>query len=517
MFCPKCGKELKGTPKFCPGCGAALNSAAAKKPEQKPVQEPVQKPIQTAKKVKASEKKPTASIHAAEKAVQTGTTVKSSMLGVKIALGILGVAAVGVAAGAGYYLNAGNKNDSSADAILEAGKASDTSDEGSGEDATLVEETTAADPGENVDEINRKAIAEYRNYLLSKKDLALEDGGIGDFAIIDVNGDGIWEMSVTNINMPDCYSAAQTSSFIWYSDNQLHEDSLSLPYHIFDFSTGKIGSWYIHTGDNALYAYQFDGKQVSELGNWDVADSLNFNTSAEIQQVIQEINQTTGTHQTDSVTMVKINEQNLDEYVSGNGKSTGYETDSEPFSSILEYALEEVQAQEAEQQASAEASSQSAGSIVLSEPNGDQAVAGINATVQNIINSNAFAVDGERVSLAKCLEKIRCIETDRLYEQTYKPFTDERPNLDAAFRKAGYQNATIAYFYDPSAAPNSYSEPIYIYLIADGKHYQYYIQNGKVIRRVAPEAITSNVEINFFLKALIADGAAWHEEGGLSG
>ena len=123
MFCPKCGKELKGTPKFCPGCGAALNSAAAKKPEQKPVQEPVQKPIQTAKKVKASEKKPTASIHAAEKAVQTGTTVKSSMLGVKIALGILGVAAVGVAAGAGYYLNAGNKNDSSADAILEAGKA----------------------------------------------------------------------------------------------------------------------------------------------------------------------------------------------------------------------------------------------------------------------------------------------------------------------------------------------------------------------------------------------------------
>lgn len=331
MFCPKCGKELKGTPKFCPGCGAALNSAAAKKPEQKPVQEPTQ----AANKIKAADNKPTTSVHTAEKAVQTGASMKSSMLGVKIALGILGVAAVAGAAGAGYYLSAENKNDASADARLEAEKDSDTSDEVSGEDEILAEETTAAD--------------------------------------------------------------------------------------------------------------------------------------------------------------------------------------AELFSSVPQDVLEEVQAQEAEQQqASAKASSQAVSSIVLSEPNGDQAVAGINATVQNIINSYEFAGDGESVSLAKCLEKIRCIETDRLYEQTYKPFTNDRPNLDAAFRKAGYQNATIAYFYDPSAAPNTYSEPIYIYLIADGRHYQYYIQNGKVIRRVAPEATTSNVEINFFLKALIEDGAAWHEEGGLS-
>lgn len=516
MFCPKCGKELKGTPKFCPGCGAALNSAAAKKPEQKPVQEPVQKPTQTANKVNASDKKPTASIHAAEKTVQTGTTVKSSMLGVKIALGILGVAAVGGAAGAGYYLNAGNKNDASVDAILEAGKASDTSDEVSGEDATLVEETNAADLGENVDEINRKAIAEYRNYLLSKKDLAANEGGLGAFSILDINGDGIWEMSATAANLPDA-SYLAPSLIIWYSDGALHEEELNEPYNIYDFSTGKVGAFCIHTGETDLCTYQFDGKQLRKIGEWSVQDRLESNTSAEIKQVMQEIDQTTGANQMDLDTMVDITEQNLDEYVSGRGKSTGYKTDAELFSSVLQEALEEVQAQEAEQQASAEASSQSTGSIVLSEPNGDQAVAGINATVQNIINSNVFAVDGESVSLAKCLEKIRCIETDRLYEQTYKPFTDERPNLDAAFRKAGYQNATIAYFYDPSAAPNSYSEPIYIYLIADGKHYQYYIQNGKVIRRVAPEAITSNVEINFFLKALIEDGAAWHEEGGLSG
>ena len=147
MFCPKCGKELKGTPKFCPGCGAALNSAAAKKPEQKPVQ----KPTQTADPIKAPDKKPTASIHAAEKAVQTERNVKSSMLGVKIALGILGVAAVAGAAGAGYYLSAGNKNDASADAILKAEKDSDTSDEVSGENEALAEETTAADAGENVE------------------------------------------------------------------------------------------------------------------------------------------------------------------------------------------------------------------------------------------------------------------------------------------------------------------------------------------------------------------------------
>ena len=367
-----------------------------------------------------------------------------------------------------------------------------------------------------MDEINRKAIAEYRNYLLSKKDLAANEGGLGAFSILDINGDGIWEMSATAANLPDA-SYLAPSLIIWYSDGALHEEELNEPYNIYDFSTGKVGAYCIHTGETDLCTYQFDGKQLSKIGEWSVQDRLESNTSAEIKQVMQEIDQTTGAQQMDLDTMVDITKQNLDEYVSGSGKSTGHKTNAELFSSVLQEALEEVQAQEAEQQASAEASSQSAGSIVLSEPNGDQAVAGINATVQNIINSNVFAVDGERVALAKCLEKIRCIETDRLYEQTYKPFTGERPNLDAAFRKAGYQNATIAYFYDPSAAPNSYSEPIYIYLIVDGKHYQYYIQNGKVIRRVAPEAITSNVEINFFLKALIEDGAVWHQEGGLSG
>lgn len=30
MYCPKCGKELKGTPKFCSGCGAPLNQVAKK-------------------------------------------------------------------------------------------------------------------------------------------------------------------------------------------------------------------------------------------------------------------------------------------------------------------------------------------------------------------------------------------------------------------------------------------------------------------------------------------------------
>ena len=25
MFCPKCGKEIEGSPKFCPSCGAAIS------------------------------------------------------------------------------------------------------------------------------------------------------------------------------------------------------------------------------------------------------------------------------------------------------------------------------------------------------------------------------------------------------------------------------------------------------------------------------------------------------------
>lgn len=330
MICPKCGREQIKPSKFCTYCGAQMDIAAS-------------------------------------------TAVKAGAVGLttKIAIGAAGVClAAGVGAvglhmrhnwGAGKAVVAEKESGENNDETSEE-KLAENADETSAE---TVDASAESDETENVDEINREAVAAYRKYVLEKRELPIENGGISTFSVIDLNNDGIFEMIVDNSNMEGSCTAYNRDTFIWYADGKIHELS--------------------------LYPGVF------------------------------------------------------------------------------------------------------------------------------FINSNVFAVDGERVSLAKCLEKIRCIETDRLYEQTYKPFTDERPNLDAAFRKAGYQNATIAYFYDPSAAPNSYSDPIYIYLIADGKHYQYYIQNGKVIRRVAPEAITSNVEINFFLKALIEDGAAWHEEGGLSG
>lgn len=191
-------------------------------------------------------------------------------------------------------------------------------------------------------------------------------------------------------------------------------------------------------------------------------------------------------------------------------------SDTESYSESSQDTNESVKVEETEQSTHHEIPVQSNDNFVLSDPKGDQAVAEINAMVQNILILGESAINGQRTSLEECMEQIGCIENDRLYEQTYTSFAEIRPNLDAAFRKAGYKDATVSYFYDPSAAPGTYSEPVYIYLIVDGKHYQYYVRDGKVIRRVAPEATSSHVEINFFLKALIEDGAAWHEEGGLS-
>ena len=63
MFCTSCGKNIRDDAKFCPCCGAAVNTEAAAEPQQAPTEplaqanrpaEPVQAvPVQTAAPIQA--------------------------------------------------------------------------------------------------------------------------------------------------------------------------------------------------------------------------------------------------------------------------------------------------------------------------------------------------------------------------------------------------------------------------------------------------------------------------------
>lgn len=515
MYCPKCGKELKGTPKFCSGCGAPLNHVAKKETDT------------------ALIRKISAKVEPTETMDQIGLTGQPekarSFGGIKIAAGVIGAAVIAAAVGTGIYMFNGHSTGTSdeKETIAKEKEVETSEDQLSETEAAESEETEStaatAQAGDSVEEINKQAVAKYREFLTEKAKLSFEEGGCSDFAVMDVNGDGILEMTLTNESMPDAYAAGFATTFVYYHNGVLYAPTLDMPWGIYDYSTGKIGAYYIHSGSTILYAYDYDGAKLKEIGNWEMADLEKYNTSVQMSLTMQEIDEKTGTKYSDSPIYCKPTQENIDKYLTGSGKTTGYERDDHPFSSVFQFALDAVIEQENEMEEKGDGQQSADSSWTPSNPNGNQTVAEINAIVQNTLASGSFAYDGEKATFEKCMEGIRCIETDRLYEQSYKVFAEDRPQLDDAFRQAGYRNAVIAYFYDPSAEPYTYSEPVFIGLTIyvddsgnnDPYHYEYYIRNGQVVRRVAPEATTDNVPVNFFIKALIEDGAKWHQEGGM--
>ena len=313
MICPKCGREQIKPSKFCTYCGAQMDMAAS----------------------------------TAAKAGAVGLTTKIAIGAVGVCLAA-GVGAVGLHMGhnwgAGKAVVAETESGENGDETSEE-KLAENADETSAE---TVDASAESDETENVDEINREAVAAYRKYVLEKRELPIENGGMLEFSVIDVNGDGIFEMEVDNLNMEEAIPIYYAATFLWYVDGKLHEMPL-MPFTSYDFNSGKIGAWESHMGAISLTIYQFDGKQVSTLGTWEASDSTKANTSSEIRQLMKKIDSTVGMNQTMCPSPVDINPENADKYLSNIGMASSLEKAQSSFSNLFQYTLEEVESYEREE------------------------------------------------------------------------------------------------------------------------------------------------------------------------
>ena len=313
MICPKCGREQIKPSKFCTYCGAQMDIAAS----------------------------------TAAKAGAVGLTTKIAIGAAGVCLAA-GVGAVGLHMGhnwgAGKAVVA-EKESGENDAETSEEKFAENADESSDEAVNTSDESNET---QNVDEINREAVAAYRKYVLEKRELPIENGGMLEFSVIDVNGDGIFEMEVNNLNMEEAIPIYHAATFLWYVDGKLHEMPL-MPFTSYDFNSGKIGAWESHMGSISLTIYQFDGKQVSTLGTWEASDSTKANTSSEIRQLMKEIDSTVGMNQIMCPSPVDINPENADKYLSNIGMASSLEKDQSSFSNLFQYTLEEVESYEREE------------------------------------------------------------------------------------------------------------------------------------------------------------------------
>lgn len=343
MICPKCGREQIKPSKFCMYCGAQMDMNEI---ENEPVNETNEMSGKHSSRRTAS--------HSVHKAASTAAKAGAVGLTTKIAIGAAGVclaAGVGAAGlhmghnwGAGKAvvaeMESGENGDETSEEKL-AGNADETSTE-------TVDASVESDETENVDEINGEAIAAYRKYVLEKRELPIENGGMLEFSVMDVNGDGILEMEMDNLNMDEAIPAYYATTFLWYVDGKLHEMSL-MPFTSYDFNSGKIGAWESHMGEISLTIYQFDGKQVSTLGTWNAADSTTVNSSSEIRQLMKKIDSTVGTNQTMCPSPTDINSENIDKYLSNIGMASSLEKDQSSFSNLFQYTLEDVESYEREE------------------------------------------------------------------------------------------------------------------------------------------------------------------------
>ncbi|MEE0131404.1 MAG: hypothetical protein UEL03_08470 [Clostridium sp.] len=343
MICPKCGREQIKPSKFCTYCGAQMDMNGMENQSFNETNDTSEK--------HSSHR--TAS-HTVHKAASTAAKAGAVGLTTKIAIGAAGVClAAGVGAvglhmghnwGAGKAVVA-EKESGENDAETSEEKFAENADESSDE---AVNTSAESNETQNVDEINREAVAAYRKYVLEKRELPIENGGMLEFSVIDVNGDGIFEMEVNNLNMEEATPIYYAATFLWYVNGKLHEMPL-MPFTSYDFNSGKIGAWESHMGAISLTIYQFDGKQVSTLGTWEASDSTKANTSSEIRQLMKEIDSTVGMNQTMCPSPVDINPENADKYLSNIGMASSLEKDQSSFSNLFQYTLEEVESYEREE------------------------------------------------------------------------------------------------------------------------------------------------------------------------
>ena len=321
MFCPKCGKELKGTPKFCTYCGT-----------------PIMGEIDNAafEETNAAEGHSSRSRAASSAHIASAKTVS---LGIPAKIGI-GAAAICLIAGSAAFGSHMAHRRNSTGTIVATEESTETLEE-----TTLAETTTEAigkteeiqqteeivaesteDPESvRIRETNQQAVAAYRKYLSDRMYLPDnpepgEEGRIGEFCLVDLNQDGVFELFADNLNT-DSSSAGEYMNFLYYQNNSIKEEGL-LPFLIYDPKTSKIISWYSKQG-LFVNTYQYSGNALTELGEWSLIDNPEQMTENDLLETINDAIRVSGNDAGYTGNFVPLTEENLKKYLSSDGIATG--------------------------------------------------------------------------------------------------------------------------------------------------------------------------------------------------
>ena len=320
MFCPKCGKELKGTPKFCTYCGT-------------PIMEEIDKDA-----FEETQHQRHSSHSRTESSARIGSA-KTVTLGIPAKIGI-GAAAICLIAGSAAFGSHMAHRRNSTGTIVATEESTETLKEptlaettteaiGETEDIQQTEETVAesteAPESVRIRETNQQAVTAYRKYLSDRMYLpdnpeSGEEGRIGEFCLVDLNQDGVFELFADNLNTDSC-AAGQHMNFLYYHDNSIKEEGL-LPFLIYDPKNSKIISWYAKTG-LFVNTYQYSGNALTELGEWSLTDSPGLITESEMLETIDDAIRVSGNNAGYTGNFVPLTEENLKKYLSSDGIATG--------------------------------------------------------------------------------------------------------------------------------------------------------------------------------------------------
>lgn len=210
--------------------------------------------------------------------------------------------------------------------------------QGSLEETGVESETSAAGQDDSAEvlydnEDNRQAIALYRQALAEDAlfQPADTDTRPTEFAVFDLNEDGIYEM---NVFVPGGSDADTYAYFCWYDSGEMHHEPLApddqqfLPEeNIVIGGMYQMGVW--------LTLYKFDGSSLTmteQMGHEDPVIVENPEGMEEVEAV---------TSRAVRYNMVGVTEENLTTYLSGSGMSTGQAAED----GDVEEAAEETQAE----------------------------------------------------------------------------------------------------------------------------------------------------------------------------
>ena len=252
-----------------------------------------------------------------------GAIVGSMGIGVKIAA--VGAGAV-IATGGGAFVASQVLPEPEAYVAEADVTAEETREEGIIESQGSLEETSAESEASAAgqeaasevlydNEDNRQAIALYRQALTEDAlfQPADTDTRPTEFAVFDLNGDGIYEM---NVFVPGGSDADTYAYFCWYDGGEMHYEPLAPDDQQFLPEENIVIGGMYQMGV-LLTLYKFDGSSLTmteQMGHEDPVIVENPEGMEEVEAV---------TSRAIRYNMVGVTEENLATYLSGSGRSTG--------------------------------------------------------------------------------------------------------------------------------------------------------------------------------------------------